>query len=66
MNNSDSIFPIWDRSVHIIPIQKYNRIHKVIGKINPNLKLIVKKANLITDVAFHTYATVLKRSGVNT
>lgn len=69
-NSSDYIFPILNRKIHITAIQKYNRIHKIIGKVNPNLKLIAQKAkieaNLTTYVARHTYATVLKRSGVNT
>ena len=56
-NSSDYIFPILNRKVHITAIQKYNRIHKIIGKINPNLKLIAQKAkiesNLTTYVARH-------------
>ena len=69
-NSNDYIFPILNRKIHITAIQKYNRIHKIIGKINPNLKLIAQKANieanLTTYVARHSFATVLKRSGVNT
>lgn len=67
---NDYIFPILNRKVHISGMQKFNRIHKIIGKVNINLKKIAKKANieanLTTYVARHTYATVLKRSGVNT
>lgn len=67
---SDYIFPILNKKVHITAIQKHNRIHKIMGKVNPNLKLIAKilniDANLTTYVARHSYATVLKRSGVNT
>ena len=47
----------------------YNRVHKVIGHVNSNLKRIAEmaglKVNLTTYVARHTFATVLKRSGVN-
>jgi len=46
-----------------------NRVHKVIGHVNANLKRIAEmaglKVNLTTYVARHTFATVLKRSGVN-
>ena len=63
------LFPILDKRVHKKPIQKHNRIHKVIGKVNENLKKIARKLelsiNLTTYVARHTFATVLKRSGVN-
>ena len=69
-SKDDYIFPILDKNLHKTAIQRHNRIHKVIGYINPNLKLIGQKAgidaNLTTYVARHTYATVLKRSGVNT
>ncbi|HMM04261.1 site-specific integrase [Dysgonomonas sp.] len=67
---NDYVFPILNRKVHITGMQKFNRIHKIMGKVNINLKKIAKKANieanLTTYVARHTYATVLKRSGVNT
>ena len=49
--------------------QIYNRVHKVLGHINKNLETLSKmagiKTHLTTYVARHTYATVLKRSGVN-
>lgn len=54
---SDYIFPILNKKVHITAIQKHNRIHKIMGKVNPNLKLIAKilniDANLTTYVARH-------------
>lgn len=66
----DYIFPILNKKIHITRMQQYNRIHKIIVKVNPNLKEIAKlaniDANLTTYVARHTYATVLNRSGVNT
>lgn len=67
---NDYVFPILNRKVHITGMQKFNRIHKIMGKVNINLKKIAEivniDANLTTYVARHTYATVLKRSGVNT
>jgi len=63
------IFPILS-SFHNTEQQKINRIHKVITKVNKNLKDIGKELkipiNLTTYVARHSYATVLKRSGVST
>lgn len=65
----DYIFPILDRHIHKSEQQICNRVHKVIGHINANLKRIAEmaglKVNLTTYVARHTFATVLKRSGVN-
>ncbi len=50
--------------------QKANRIHKIIGKTNKDLKAIGEKLKLpiplTTYVARHSFATVLKRSGVQT
>ena len=67
--NSPYLFPILSK-FHKTEQQKANRIHKVISKVNKNLKDIGKELNLPIDlttyVARHTYATVLKRSGVNT
>jgi site-specific recombinase XerD len=66
---SDYVFPILDDAVHKTEVQKTNRIHKVIGKVNPSLKKVAKlagiNANLTTYVARHSFATVLKNSGVN-
>ena len=67
--NTDYIFPILDRKIHRTEMQRKNRIHKVIGKVNPCLAEIGRMAgletHLTTYVARHTFATVLKRSGVN-
>ena len=67
--SNDYIFPILDDKVHKTEIQKHNRKHKIIGKINPSLKIVARlsgvKANLTTYVARHSFATVLKNSGVN-
>jgi len=68
-NHSEYIFPILDDKFHKTEVQRANRIHKVIGKVNPSLKKVAKlagiKANLTTYVARHSFATVLKNSGVN-
>jgi site-specific recombinase XerD len=66
---NDYIFPIFDDKVHKTELQKHNRIHKVLGKVNSSLRKIAKiigiEANLTTYVARHSFATVLKNSGVN-
>lgn len=64
------LFPILDKQKHKTPIQKHSRIQKKIKQINSFLKQIAKmvgiEINLTTYVARHSYATVLKRSGVST
>ncbi len=64
----DYIFPILDRTKHLSPVQIDNRIHKMTGCINKSLKQIASLSGLdiplTTYVARHTYATVLKKSGV--
>lgn len=68
-SNNDYIFPILNKNLQT-PQQKYDRIHKVAGKVNTILKKVgnqIKlKIPLTTYVARHSFATVLKRSGVNT
>lgn len=63
------LFPILDKNVHKTATQKENRIHKVLGKMDKCLKKIGKiaglKTNLTTYVARHSFASVLKKSGVN-
>ena len=61
-SNSIYLFPILDGS-HQTDIQIYNRKKKVLRKINSNLKKLSE--GLTTYVARHSYATVLKNSGVN-
>ena len=62
------IFPILQRDVHVTPQQLDNRLEKVIKRVNRDLKQLAKQVgisiNLTTYVARHTYATVLKQSGV--
>ena len=67
-SEEDYIFPILDRKVHKTEMQKRNRIHKVIGHVNKQLKVLGEMAgieHLTTYVARHSYATVLKRAGVS-
>lgn len=65
----EDVQKILDRHIHKSEQQICNRVHKVIGHVNANLKRIAEmaglKVNLTTYVARHTFATVLKRSGVN-
>ena len=67
---ADYIFPILDRRFHKTEIQKRDRILKATKATNKALKKIGEKLGLPIDlttyVARHTYATVLKRSGVGT
>lgn len=67
--NKGYLFPILNVSIHKTPLQKQNRIHKMLGKVNINLKLIAAQlgveANLTTYVARHSFASILKKSGVN-
>ena len=55
--------------MHKTSLQKQNRIHKILGKVNKNLKLLAAdlkvEANITTYVARHSFASVLKKSGVN-
>ena len=63
------LFPILN-DFHKSEQQKINRVRKVIKKVNKRLKEIGEELNLPIDlttyVARHSFATVLKRSGVNT
>lgn len=65
----DYIFPILNCREHTTPQQVFNRLHKVLRKVNRELKILGEQIGLAmpltTYVARHTYATVLKRSGVS-
>lgn len=66
--DEDYIFPILDRHIHKTEQQKYDRTHKVLTNTNRWLRKIGERVgieHLTTYVARHTFATVLKRSGVN-
>ena len=56
-SSDDYIFPILDRHIHRSEQQICNRVHKVIGHVNANLKRIAEmaglKVNLTTYVARH-------------
>lgn len=66
---SEYLFPILNSS-HKTELQKFNRIHKALAKINKALKQIGEELKipnkLTTYVARHSYATVLRRAGVAT
>lgn len=63
------LFPILDKNKYKTELQQHNRIRKVLACINKALKkiaiMIGLDINLTTYVARHSYATVLKKSGVN-
>ena len=63
------LFPILDNRIHKSGQQKQNRIHKLLGRTDKNLKVIAEKCgikvNLTTYAARHSFATILKNSGVN-
>lgn len=65
----DYIFPILDRRIHLTEQQIHNRVHKVLVHVNRELRAWGRRLGLETPlttyVARHTYATVLKRSGVS-
>ena len=67
--SEDYIFPILDRRVHRTEQQIHNRVHKVLTSVNRELRLWSERLGLATKlttyVARHTFATVLKRSGVS-
>lgn len=69
--NEDSpyLFPILS-PFHKTEVQKANRLHKVLAKVNKHLKELGKELKLpmplTTYVARHSFATVLKRAGVAT
>ena len=69
-DKEDYIFPILDKYVHRTPEEINNRVHTVSYHFNKNLKKLALRAginiNLTKSVARHTYATVLKMSGVST
>ena len=66
----DYVFPFLDKTKHITAVQIKNRIKKINKQINEDLKTIAEMVglniNLTTYVARHTFATVLKLSGVGT
>lgn len=67
--NGDYVFPILDDAVNITPEQQFRRIKKITYVVNKNLKKIGEAIGLsiplTTYVSRHSFATILKRSGVN-
>ena len=67
--DEDYIFPILDRRIHKTEQQIYDRVRKVLKHVNKALhewsRLLGLKIELTTYGARHTFATVLKRAGVN-
>ncbi len=67
--DSPYLFPVLS-PFHKTEIQKANRIHKVIAKVNERLKQIGEELELpiplTTYVARHSQATVMKKAGVST
>lgn len=63
------LFPILHSERHISPMQKNNRIHKICHQVNQELKVFAKELGIRTEVttyvARHSFATILKKSGVN-
>lgn len=68
--SSDYIFPILNDKVHKSPQQIKYRVKKIRSQVNNDLKVIAKRCeidvNLTTYVARHSWATILKKSGVST
>lgn len=66
----DYVFPVLRRSIHVTAQQQYGRVQRTNKRINRYLKLIGEHLHLpitlTTYVARHSFATVLKRSGVST
>ncbi|WP_207895805.1 site-specific integrase [Hymenobacter gummosus] len=64
------VFPILRRDQHITTTQIKNRLHKVLGQVNKDLKTLAATVGidtpLTTYVARHSFATSLKQSGVAT
>ena len=63
------LFPILDNRKHVTPMQKFNRVRKLCCQLNKELHKIAAnlkiKEDVTTYVARHSFATVLKKSGVN-
>jgi integrase len=68
-SKNDYVFPLLSTD-HITPQTIFNRKVKMLREINKNLKAVGKlagiKSELTTYVARHSYATILKKSGVST
>lgn len=67
--NAGFLFPILDIRRHVTEMQKYNRVRKICRQTNVELHKIADELGIMEDVttyvARHSFATVLKKSGVN-
>jgi site-specific recombinase XerD len=63
------IFPILNLNLHVKPTTIQNRLKKVRGEVNKNLKILGEKVGLSeplsTYYARHTFASVMKRNGTS-
>lgn len=63
------IFPYLNETKHITETQIKNRVKKITKQINADLKVMAEmagiEAHLTTYVARHSFATILKRNGVD-
>ncbi|UOQ78552.1 site-specific integrase [Hymenobacter sp. 5516J-16] len=64
------IFPVLNSNLHQTPTQIKNRLHKVLGQVNKDLKVLGESVGITTPittyVARHSFATNLKQFGVAT
>ncbi|WP_324675536.1 site-specific integrase [Hymenobacter sp. GOD-10R] len=64
------VFPVLDSKKHTTPTQIKNRLHKVLGQVNKDLKQLGEQAGIATPlttyVARHSFATTLKMGGYAT
>ena len=64
------IFPVLDNKQHITEAQINNRLNKILGQINRDLKTLGERAGietpLTTYVARHSFATALRQAGTTT
>jgi site-specific recombinase XerD len=61
------LLPILDENIHITGQQQLDRIHKVRGQVNTNLKIIGRQLDvegLTSYWARHTYASYMFRQGM--
>ena len=69
-NESKYLFPILNEHIHKTPTQIKDRTHKVLKKVNKDLKTIAGLLSIKTPITFyvarHSSATTLKRNGIST
>ncbi|AMR27701.1 hypothetical protein A0257_11735 [Hymenobacter psoromatis] len=67
---SSYVFPMLDEARHGTPHKVQNRLHKMLGQVNKDLKELGELAGIATPlttyVARHTFATTLKQAGTQT